>query len=420
MSGKAGGGKGTKGAKGKLWTNLKSPTLLIFGVTLVTFLLHHFGWLEPLESTSLDFSVRLREPVKTQNVWIVSITDDDYENPQLFKKTSPLDPGQLQKVISAIATLEPRVIGIDIDTTDSQGVRPETGVPIVWGQRVTLAEDAHERHTLPVLGNEQPQPIVDELGVFVMPADADGAVRRYRRKIPTAEGHVDSLPWAVTKAFCRNILADATATDDLKLRSRALLDSESTRKYRRPILVTFSDPPHTSKHVLSVSDLLHIASTDGWKTNTTFRNGIVLLGGTFGLSGDVSYVTPLGTRAGVQLFADAIETELQQRPITTLNETLMLILEVIGGYSLALWHFVSKGWRAVTLRVLLVPGLAIVFSLVAFSSLAYWANFIPVLVGVSIHELYEHFQHHRHLLGEVQEMKQKLRRPRRHKTQGRP
>jgi hypothetical protein len=122
----------------------------------------------------------------------------------------------------------------------------------------------------------------------------------------------------------------------------------------------------------------------------------------------------------VQLFADAVETEIQRRPITTLNETSMVILEVLGGYSLALWHFVSKGWRAVTLRILLVPALAILFSFFAFSSLAYWANFIPVLVGVSTHELYEHFKHHRQLLREVQEIRQKLHRPRKRKTQSRP
>jgi CHASE2 domain-containing sensor protein len=396
----------------KLWTHLQSASWLILGVTVATFFLHHFGWLNPFETTSLDFLLRLREPVKPKYVWLVAITDKDYADPKLFKKTSPLDPEQLGKVIAAVASLQPRVIGVDVDTSDSQGVRPETKVPIIWGQRMTSAEDANERHTLPVLGNEQPQPAANELGISAMPADADGAVRRYQRKIPVADGEVDSLPWAVVKAFCRSIVADATATSDLKSRCQRLLDSESRKKYQRPLLLTFSKPPHSAMRIISASDVLHIAANDGWKNNPTFRDGIVMLGGTFALSGDVSYKTPLGTRAGVQLFSDAIETELQGRPITPLNEVLMVIFEITGGYLLAAWHFFSKGWSGVTLRVMAVPVLAMASSFFAFSSLAYWANFVPVLAGVLIHELYEHFKHHRDLIREVRELKDNRRRPR--------
>ncbi len=89
--------------------------------------------------------------MKPKYVWLVAITDKDYADPRLFKKTSPLDPEQLRKVIAAIAKLRPRVIGVDVDTSDSQNVRPETQVPIIWGQRVTPAENATERHTLAVL-----------------------------------------------------------------------------------------------------------------------------------------------------------------------------------------------------------------------------------------------------------------------------
>jgi len=280
---------------------------------------------------------------------------------------------------------------------------------------VTPAEDANKQHALPVLGGEEPQPTANELGLCVIPADADGTVRRYLRKIPAADGPVDSLPWAVTKAFCREVLADTTVTKDVKVRCQELLDSESSRKYHRPLLVAFSERPR----VLPVSHLLQIAATDGWQNNPTFRNGIVMLGGTFALSKDISYVTPLGTRAGVELFADAIETELQHRPVSSLNETLMVALELIGGYCLALWHFVSKDWRAVALRILVVPVLAVALSFFSFSSLAYWFNFIPVLAGVSIHEFYEHFKHHRKLVREIDAMQSKLRQSPKRRTRTR-
>ena len=90
----------------------------------------------------------------------------------------------------------------------------------------------------------------------------------------------------------------------------------------------------------------------------------------------------------------------------------MVFFELIGGYLLTAWHFFSKGWSAVTLRIMAVPVLAMASSFFAFSSLAYWANFIPVLSGVLIHELYEHFKHHRDLVREIHQLKAKKRRPR--------
>ncbi len=112
--------KGALVQKRNLWAHLRSATWLILGVTVATFFLHHFGWLNPLETTSLDFLVRLREPVKPKYVWLVAITDQDYADPRLFKKTSPLDPQRLRELISAVAMLKPRVIGVDVDTTDSK------------------------------------------------------------------------------------------------------------------------------------------------------------------------------------------------------------------------------------------------------------------------------------------------------------
>lgn len=402
-----------------LRAHLKSATWLIFGVTIATFGLHYFGWLNRFETTSLDFLLRLREPVKPKYVWLVAITDKDYADSELFKKTSPLNPVQLRKIIVAVADLKPRVIGIDVDTSDSQGVRPETKVPILWGQRVTETEDARDRKTIPVLGNEQPQPSPTELGISVMPADDDGAIRRYRRKIPVSNGEVDSLPWAVTKAFCRAIIADATTPSDLKARCQRLLDSESKKRYQHPLLLTFSERPHSEVHVLSASEVIHTAAGDGWKNNPMFHEGIVLIGGTFALSGDVSYLTPLGTRSGVDLFSDAIETELQGEPITSLNDFLMLIFEVIGGYLLTIWHFFTKKWTTalrVLARAFALPLLAVVLSFFAFSSLAYWANFIPVLAAVLIHESYEHFKRHRNLVGKVHELEDTKRSSRTRRT----
>jgi CHASE2 domain-containing sensor protein len=118
-----------------LWSHLKSATPLILIISGATFLMHQFGWLEPLETSALDFMLRLNKPVKPQYVRVVAIDDKDYES--LFHKQSPLDPEKVRRLIETIVTLKPRVIGVDIDTTDSRGVRPQetTRIPVIWGQR---------------------------------------------------------------------------------------------------------------------------------------------------------------------------------------------------------------------------------------------------------------------------------------------
>src|ERR1700730_8262535 len=246
--------------KRSLVAHLRSATWVILTVSCATFLLHHFGWLNSLETSWLDFLVRLREPVKPKYVWLVAITDNDYA--KLFGKTSPLDSAQLRNLIAAVANLKPRAIGVDIDTSDSRGVRPETDVPIIWGQRMTPSENPDERKTFPVLGNEQPQPSASALGVSALPADADGSVRRYRRKILVGNIYVDSLPWAVTKAFCRETIVGSSASA-LKMQCQKILSSESINKYQRPLLLNFSEVPPTEAHILSASGLMGMGSADG-------------------------------------------------------------------------------------------------------------------------------------------------------------
>lgn len=383
-----------------LASHLRAATPLILSVTVFVFFAHHFGWLNPLETTSLDFLLRLREPVRPEYVWLVAITDEDYADPELFGKTSPLNPAKLRTVIEAIAAGNPRVIGVDVDTSDSQGVRPASGaVPIVWWQGVSESEHGHERHTVPVLGNEQPQPSADSLGAYAIPEESDGAARRYSRKIPVDHGLVDSLPWAVVKRYCRGVLEDPAAPAELKRKCERVLKSESLRKYQKPTLLTFSEPSHREMRFISASDVL--ANSDAWKREVSGK--IVMLGGTFAVSRDF-YRTPIGPRTGVELLCDAIETELQRRPVTSLNEVFMVFLELAGGYLLTIWHFVSRNWGAFVLRVLAVPILALASSFLAFASLAYWVNFVTVLTGVLAHELYDHFKHHRALVRRVREL----------------
>jgi hypothetical protein len=45
-----------------------------------------------------------------------------------------------------------------------------------------------------------------------------------------------------------------------------------------------------------------------------------------------------------------------------------------------------------------IPLVSLTGSLFAFSSFAYWIDFAPVVLGVVIHQLYDHAQEYRRLL----------------------
>src|SRR5260370_12286928 len=102
-----------------LATELRRTVPLVIGISILNFLLASFGVLRPIQLGVLDAWLRiqaLRPDPKT--IVIVAITNDDYES--LFKSTSPLDPSELRKLIDAIALGRPKVIGVDIDTSDAR------------------------------------------------------------------------------------------------------------------------------------------------------------------------------------------------------------------------------------------------------------------------------------------------------------
>jgi len=77
-----------------------------------------FFFLRDLGTGMLDLLTRFYPAESKSQVVIVEITDDDYE--KIFDKKSPLDVAKLQQLIESVAGFEPRLIGIDIDTSDEK------------------------------------------------------------------------------------------------------------------------------------------------------------------------------------------------------------------------------------------------------------------------------------------------------------
>jgi CHASE2 domain-containing sensor protein len=395
------------GPHGSFWRHLLRAFPVFIIVTLLTLVAEHAGWLRGFETTALDTWLRLREPIKPQFVCVVTITDDDYR--QIFDGKSPLDPKSVMRLIGAIADGNPAVIGVDIDTSDAQwqnvvgDVLPLSRgqIPIVWEQEATGQEEPLT--AVPVLGGAEvaSKPLSGISGLF---QDWDGVVRRSRRYFFTTgakEGQkeiVDSFPWAIVKAFCERFPQASRLPSNLRHAIQAEIRGD--RKLERERLLNFAGnrydfPTYSASFVLTAHE------AEWWKDKSPFRGKVVLLGGSYRAGRDV-YVTPLGTTTGVQLMAQVVESELQGRGITQFNKFLMVMFDFAAWIALvAVYHFFRLP-VALWISLVGIPVLALMGSLLAFSSLAYWADFAPIIIAVLIHQLYDHASEYRRLLKQAQ------------------
>ena len=389
------------------WRHLLRAFPVFVTVTLITLALEYAGWLRGFETTTLDTWLRLAKPIKPQFVCIVTINEDDYLH--IFGGKSPLDPKIVMTLISAIADGKPAVSGVDIDTSDAQwrGIVPELQplsqgrTVIVWEQEATGQEEPLTR--VNVLGGAEtrPKPLSGISGLF---QDWDGVVRRSRRYFSTAGGRegqieiVDSFPWAIVKAFAQRF--PKASRLPYGLRQALQGETHGDRKLQRERFLNFSGsrydfPTYSAAFVLTAHE------AEWWKDKSPLRGKVVLLGGSYRAGRDV-YMTPLGTTSGVQLMAQVVESELQGRGISELNRLLMVLFDFAAWIALVAVYYFCRLSVALCMSIVAIPLASLAGSLFAFSSFAYWMDFAPVILGVVIHQLYDHAQAYRRLLKESQ------------------
>ncbi|HEV8713783.1 MAG TPA: CHASE2 domain-containing protein [Candidatus Binatia bacterium] len=377
-----------------LWRHfLKAAPIIVF-VSLLTFVLEHAGWLRCFETAALDTWLHLKAPLEARHVIIVGITEDDYRD--LFRGRSPLDGEELQKILKGIAAGRPEVIGVDLDTSEVKLKIEETErPPIVWAREALLTEGKLE--PLPVLGGKDSVP---PSGIALLPQDSDGIIRRYQRVFHSGHSPVDSFPWAVVKAFCHTPNREAGHSEsEVEEACRTL--AEEGEGVEEPLVLNFSGDRYSFRR-LSAADVVKVAASEGWQSQGPLKGKIVLLGGRYRAARD-EYITPVGPMAGVELMAQAIESELQGGGIRPANEFLMLLLEIgVGILLVVLYHYCRLG-TALLLSFTLFPVLALICSFLAFSSLGFWANFVPILTAVLIHQLYDHAKEYRRMYHELEE-----------------
>src|ERR1700752_2198293 len=351
---------------------LKATPAVLIGI-LLTFFLSRSGIFRQLETYALDTQVRLQGVEHDSEVAVVRIDDDDYAN--LFGGKSPLDHVALERIIHAIAAGQPRVIGIDVDTSSPQfrDLKIPTGGPvIVWARNGSFSNRDEKYHLSAFLGGQQ---TAAKFGVVVMRLSADGAIRRYPRTCETNKGSQPSFAWAVAKEFDPEGVGKRPPTKD-GLFIKFAGDNEGSHRLH-----------------FTASRLLSLADGPGWLSDSPIKDKVVLLGGAY--ASEDEHDTPLGWMLGVEALAYAVETELQGGGTEPASPILVTLLGGFVGLLLLLFFQHFRPAKAILISLLTVPVLGVVSSLIAFRSMAFWAYFVPIPLAVLAQEVFHHAKDYR-------------------------
>ncbi len=397
---------------------------------------------------------------------IVEITDQDYRD--LFGDRSPLDPGTLIQLATAVQQYAPAVIGMDFDTevfsvekkdfssftkllpgaaTQSAGKLS----PVVWAQ---VPCNIIEPLTLaPVLGGSLHDPHF--FGIPRFPVDSDGMVRSYQSAfqatgklepcpttfvhtteesaaVPTSEsggelnvGSASSFARAVSDRACQDPAFDCSSrrpeenpvalwgvirsqfrricfgsTDCLSLfedQAPSVIFNFYGDRYRFPII---------QAHEFLGSDAQESNNDQSLQIQrrALLRDKIVLIGGSFHAARDV-YNTPLGQMAGVELIALAIQSDFGGG-IREAQKVFEILADILAGALVVLVYFYYQhrprvAFYASLLGIFLAT---LLFSFILFRTAAYWFNFMPIVIGMIMHQMLElskscsELQHEVHVL----------------------
>jgi CHASE2 domain-containing sensor protein len=426
------------------WTR-HLPVLLLITAAVVG--LEAIGLLTGPELWILDHALLPTRPPSPE-IHLVEITDQDYA--QWFESTSPLKPERILGLIDAIVARKPRVIGVDIDTRDwgplesipcslaerqqilfpdvaassgaehaheSAPVKPPTGNPqnevtnglhcfipsegpaIIWAEIPTNEQEPLELGR--VLGQD-PEKVISSMGLSAdqtqtvigiprFPVDPDGVVRGYRGdfEIKGLGGRMNSLARAVAEQY-----------------SPALAVTKSEVLFNFAGKSGAGNYAHTDAGDFLRGECLENKSfAERCKTECKdagppklpyLINKIVLLGGAYGAARD-THPTPIGEIPGVELLAQAIDSDLHGGGIRLLPWPISALLDLLASTFVVYLYFRMKSWPFY--GFLLGWGIALVAVAMCFVLVRFklaWLNVVPVVVGANLEQLWHHGAELRH------------------------
>lgn len=357
-------------------------------ISVLVFAIEKTHVVEPFNTLALDLMFATTAHVDARHVVIVTINDDDYR--EMFQARSPLDPEALGRLVAAILQGSPAAVGVDVLTeTPAPSLLRLDDQRIVWLQDAwSEAPDGSEGEPWvlgPVLGVEaHDSRMPTALGQF--PLDASGMVRRYyrSRELHLAAGPVTrpSLAWALVQTYCTVSVRDGC-------------DRVATAESVEPMRFNFAGDRYSFRKI-SAGALEQMAEQIP-ALSREFKDKIVLIGGTFRAGRD-EYRTPVGRVSGLDLTAFAIESELAGGGIEDVGLITMLLLDLASGIALLWlnWRWPPVSAAGTAMNIVAIVLLTLNVSYFSFWSFEHWVSFVPVGLGIWLHELYHRARAHHH------------------------
>jgi CHASE2 domain-containing sensor protein len=426
---------------------LQAVGWIVFLIVVVHFM-EASGVLKGFETEGLDTFLRLHSRKMSEHVVVVEITDQDYENSDLFQAKSPLKSELLAELVSNIQEYDPAVIAMDFDTRSKDWcqlspdllaeILPEKSnpperspqLPVIWAEIPANVEEPLRLN--PVLGGMLRDS--SYVGIPRFPVDSDGLVRRYEEEFSVAGslGDCSSQPTQSTDIpEGEQHLAATTTHDIFPSFTKAILDRACERgvgcaslrqERHEPVIFNFYGDryrfPIIQSHEFIGPAAKSSLEKDELKAERTalFHNKIVLIGGNFSAARDI-YMTPLGPMAGVELIALAIESDFSGGIRETQKWLEKLADFVVGSLIVFLYFYYRRRPRVAFLTSLFsIPLLAALFSWLLFQSAAYWFNFMPIIIGMVLHQMLELSESCGELQKEVERLENRALVPRQEKV----
>jgi CHASE2 domain-containing sensor protein len=361
---------------GPFWPHVRRLRFVFTFVALilVSTLLSETTAFQQLSNLGLDLWQNLGPRKHTQWCRLVAITDAEYGRE--FRGQSPLNPQVLSDAITALLKYEPAVLAVDIDTSHELFLtvpRPShPTIPIVWARDGEIeSEKPLSIRPFPVWGRPEEEP--EHSGLALLPSDLDGLIRVHRRTWLWGTKTVDSFHWAIVRAYCAK--GDAPGCMSVAASSdksgELFLTPARERDDLRPSPLSDFWHPHAA---ISERNIL--------------KNKVVILGGTFQAARE-EHPTPLGPRFGVEVVGDAVESDIAGDHLSILPGWIRYVVKVLLALSIATaYHYLTPRWAFRTTSALLFAVIAL-GSLAAFVFGSYWADYVPLLLGLWIEQLYD-------------------------------
>lgn len=310
-------------------------------------------------------------PPKDKQVVIVAINEEDYRNRNLFNSTSPLSPAKVTEIIDAISKGEPKVLGVDILTSDEvhkQYVPKESSFPVVWAEESVKSEDDRiESYKEPLAGQVLPEKM-NYTASPDFPVDSDGVIRLYQRAIDTQGIEKERHPTLAWKLY--ELAGLEEAKDKI----------ENDKKY----YIRFAGKKQQNERtVITASQVLDMSQKENIDELKKYLKGkIVLLGGIYPDSKD-RFTAPFGEIYGVEMHSTIVETELYGQPENSIPPAAGFFINLLMIFIfIVIFSYFGLTKKSLFIAVIPILVLGVMLSLTRYGNMSGF----PVLISVFSYE----------------------------------